>query len=573
MPTTINKSASQVIDVASVAHVAHLSLLSTPLMIRLLCLICVFFLHSQCGKRITVRDIKGAEKIYGLSFSRKEIKTMRNYLNDNRSGYDSLRKFPLLTSTNPALDFDPRPAAFAYRSTQDGNDWKLPDEIKLPDDDTAIAFKTVAGLSYLLRTRAITSTRLTTIYLSRLEKFGDTLKAVVTITEDLALKQAAKADEELARGEYRGPLHGIPYGIKDLFAVKDYKTTWGAEPYQSQVIDENAEVVQLLQQTGAVLVAKLTTGALARGDVWFGGKTKNPWDLKQGASGSSAGSASATSAGLVAFAIGTETLGSIIAPSTRCGVTGLRPTYGSVSKKGAMVLSWTMDKVGPICRSAPDCAIVYNVIRESTLPKMSFAPPKDLSGYKIGYFKHLFDKDTTSTGSNNDTTLVKLRALGAQLQEIKMPTGIPYDGFDVILRAESGAFFDELVRTHADRQMSEQGRSSRANSLRQSRFIPAVEYIQANRHREVLIEKFNEMMAGYDFIISPTNGQNQLLATNLTGHPAIAIPNGFDKKGRPTSITLIGHLYDEGTILEAAYLFQQATGFDEQHPGVFARKQ
>lgn len=539
----------------------------------------------QCSKQdkgtVTTDDVQSAEKLIGLTFSSQEIDTMVSYLNENKEGYDSLRKYELDYEVAPVIYFDPRPDQFTPKLRATQTDWKLPQEVQLPESEDEIAYLTVAQLGYLLRTQKITSTELTKIYLNRLKKF-DTLQAVISITEDLALKQAAKADEEIKSGKYRGPLHGIPYGIKDLFAVPGYKTTWGAAPYKDQTLEGKAGIVQKLEDAGAVLVAKLTSGALARGDVWFGGKTKNPWDLKQGASGSSAGSGSATSAGLVGFSIGTETLGSIIAPSTRCGVTGLRPSFGSVSRSGAMSLSWSMDKAGPICRSAQDCAIVYSIIKGKTSAtekdravvdyNFAFNPPKDLSGYKIGYFKEMFDKDTSNVGFNNSATLETLRKLGAELHEVELPENIPYDGFDVILRAEAGSFFDKLVREHGDRSMVEQDKGSRANSLRQSRFIPAVEYLQANRHRKILIEEFNAMIKDYDFIVSPTFGRHQSLATNLTGHPAISIPNGFDKEGHPTSITLIGNLYDEEPILEAAYLFQLATDFEEKHPERFLSK-
>ena len=493
-----------------------------------------------------------------------------------------MRLFDLDYGTAPALYFDPKPDGFERKLREGQSDYKLPVEVTNPQLKAEIAFMTVAQLADLIKNKKITATELTNIYLQRLEVYKDTLQASVTITRDLALQQAKKADEEINAGIYRGPLHGIPYGIKDLFSVPDHKTTWGAMPYKDQVINEKAEIVQKLEDAGAILVAKLTSGALARGDVWFGGKTKNPWDLQQGASGSSAGSASATAAGLVAFSIGTETLGSIISPSTRCGVTGLRPTFGSVSRAGCMSLSWSMDKVGPICRSAQDCAIVYSIIKGSSNAMEKdhtvvdypfvFNPKSDLSGYKIGYFKKLFDKDTSNVGSNNAATLATLKSLGAELVEVELPDSIPFDVFDIILRAEAGAFFDELVLDHKDREMVEQHKGSRANSLRQSRFISAVEYLQANRHRKVLIEKFNKKIQNLDIIISPTYGRYQSLTTNLTGHPAIAVPNGFDKLGHPTSITLLGNLYDEGPILEAAYLIQQTTTFDEQHPERFLKK-
>ena len=542
------------------------------------------FILNQCGNkdRISKDDIRGAQKLIRVEFSDKELDTMMNYLNANRKGYDSMRKIHLDKSVSPAMYFDPKPDNFQWPEINKLSDWKLPKSVSMPATDEEIAFLTVADLGYLLQTGKLTSTQLTTLYLKRLKKYSDTLHAVITITEDLALKQAAIADDEIKRGMYRGPLHGIPYGIKDLFAVPGYKTTWGAEPYKDQVLNERAIVVKKLEEAGAVLVAKLTSGALARGDVWFGGKTRNPWDLKQGASGSSAGSASATAAGLVGFSIGTETMGSIIAPSSRCGVTGLRPTFGSVSRAGVMTLAWSLDKAGPICRSAQDCALVFNVIRGTDLTNkddralvdypFSFNPPGDLKHYRIGYFKKMFDKDTTKNGTNNSQSLTALKALGADLHEVALPDSIPYNAFDIILRVEAGAFFDDLVLEHRDRELSPQDTSSRANLLRQSRFISAVEYVQANRHRKVMIEKFNKMMKQYDFVVAPTEGKNISTTTNLTGHPAIAIPNGFDKKGHPTSITLIGNLYDEGPILEAAYVIQQATDHDEKHPKRFLSK-
>lgn len=542
-------------------------------------LVLILLYGCSPGTKITRRDVTGAQKLIGVEFSKSEQQTMMGYLSDNRAGYDSMRNTRLDYGVAPASYFDPRPDHFMPRVRQKTSDWQLPEQVDLPQRDEDIAFLSVAQLGALLKSGKLTSLRLTKIYLERLKKY-DTLQAVVTITENLALQQAAAADADLAEGLYKGPLHGIPYGIKDLFAVPGYPTTWGAEPYEKQVINETATVAKKLEDAGAVLVAKLTSGALARGDVWFGGRTKNPWDLKQGASGSSAGSASATAAGLVAFSIGTETLGSILAPSARCGATGLRPTFGAVSRAGAMSLSWSMDKAGPICRTAQDCAIVFEAIRGPGEKEMdrsvvnysfAFSPPKDLKGYKIGYFKHLFDRDTFRTRVADSIMLATMKSLGAELHEIRMPDSVHFNAFDIILRAEAGAFFDELVREHRDRLMSEQDESSRANSLRQSRFISAVEYLQAYRHRKVLIEKFNKILAPYDFVVGPEGGRNLSLVTNLTGHPAMAIPSGFDKQGRPTSFTLIGNLYDEGPMLEAAYLIQQATPHEEKHPDFFRK--
>ncbi len=531
-------------------------------------------------KKIKLSDVRGAERIIGLEFSESEEDTLLDYLRENREGFDSMRALHLPYEITPALYFDPRPANFVPRQRQGPSEWSIPDEVQLPSSDADIAFLPVSHLSALIRSRKITSMRLTKIYLERLKHYKDTLQAVVTITEDLAMRQAARADEEVKAGKIRGPLHGIPYGIKDLFAVPGYKTTWGAEPYQEQYLADTAAVVKRLEEAGAVLVAKLVSGALARGDVWFGGKTKNPWDLKQGASGSSAGSGSATAAGLVAFSIGTETLGSILAPSGRCGATGLRPTFGAVSRDGCMTLSWSMDKAGPICRTAQDCALVFDAIkgrnpgeadRSVTDYPFFFHKRKDLAGFRIGYFKKFFDKDSSNTGSNNARTLEEFKKLGAVLEPVELPDSIPFKGFDIILRAESGAFFDELVREHRERLMSEQDKGSRANSLRQARFIPAVEYLQANRYRTVMIEKLQKLFSRYDIIIAPAQGFRLSLATNLSGHPAISVPNGFDKKGHPTAVILYGNLYDEGPLLEAAWLFQMSTAYEEKHPELFGR--
>ncbi|HNP96822.1 MAG TPA: amidase [Cyclobacteriaceae bacterium] len=546
-------------------------------LLAVVCMISMLTINACKPKKegISVDDVRGSEKLIGIEFNDAEIDTMLTYIEENRAGYDSMRKFQLHYETTPALYFDPRPHGFERKVRSEQTNWKLPSNVVRPEHDDAVAFMTIPELAALLRSGQITSTELTKIYLERIRQFDDSLKAVITITEDLALAQAEKADQEIKAGHYRSLVHGIPYGIKDLFSVPGYKTTWGAAPYKDQQLNEKAVIVSKLEDAGAVLIAKLTSGALARGDVWFGGKTKNPWDLKQGASGSSAGSGSATSAGLVAFSIGTETLGSIISPSTRCGVTGLRPTFGAVSRAGGMSLSWSMDKAGPICRSAQDCAIVFSIIKgktgsdndRSTIDyEYGFDPPGDLTGYKIGYFKELFDNDTTKVGSNNKTALSLFRQLGASMEELSIPKELPYDAFDIILRAEAGAFFDELVRNHGDRKMVEQGKSSRANSLRQSRFISAVEYLQANRFRTKLIEEFYSITKDYDLIISPTFGSRQSLITNLTGNPAISIPTGIDSLGHPTSITLLGNLYDEKPLVEAAFLFQQASEYDEMHP-------
>ena len=543
-----------------------------------------FTLGLSVGLRedtISPNDVESTQKLIGLDFSTQEIDTMLTYLEENLEGYDSMRKFSrnLNYETVPPIFFDPLPLNFQINPRQEPIDWNYP-ERELPKDKNEIAFLTVPELASLIRSGKITSVELTEIYLERIKKFDPQLKAVITVTEDLALSQARKADQEISSGKYKGPLHGIPYGIKDLFATEKYHTTWGAMPYKDQIVNYDATIVTKLREAGAVLVAKLTSGALARGDVWFGGKTRNPWDLEQGASGSSAGSGSATAAGLVGFSIGTETLGSIISPSTRSGVTGLRPSYGRVSRYGGMPLSWTMDKPGPICRSATGCAMVFDVIRgvdnkDRTVKEASFNydANADLGSLKIGYLPKLFENDSSDNAVNNEESLETLKSMGIQLIPKKLPEDIPYEVFDIILRAEAGAFFDDLVRSKRDSLMVQQHKGSRANSLRQSRFIPAVEYLQANRHRAILIERMHDLMQDIDILISPTFGFRQLLITNLTGHPAMSLPNGLDDKGRPTSFTIVGNLFDEAALITFAEKFQDRTAFEESHPPNFAKSE
>jgi len=523
---------------------------------------------------ITKNDVKAGEKILGINLSPAGVDTLIPYLSRNQRGYDSLRSKSIPLDIQPPMYFDPRPIGFEMSDRNDPIEIPIKEDIIMPPK-SALAFLPVTSLAGLIKSKQISSVELTKFYLARLKKHNEKLKCVISFTEEYALEQAQKADDLLANGTYLGPLHGIPYGIKDLFALEGYPTTWGAEPYRNQTINQTATVIKKLESVGAVLIAKLVSGALARGDVWFGGTTKNPWDLEQGASGSSAGSGSAMSAGLCAFTIGTETLGSIVSPANRNGVTGLRPTYGRVSKSGVMSLSWTMDKAGPLCRTAEDCAIVLNAIHgydaadPSTTKIKLAANPKALNNYKIAYLKSEFDKDTSDRAANNIASLEVFRKMGYELVAVDLPKDIPYDGFDVILRAEAAAFFDELVRTGGVDKMVQQGRRSRANSLRQARFIPAVEYIQANRHRNILIQEFHKIISQYDALISPTFGGRQLLVTNLTGHPSICLPNGFDDKKHPTSFTIVGNLYDESSIINLAIAYQQITDHEEKHPPLF----
>lgn len=505
-----------------------------------------------------------------MDFSDAERDTMLDELKDNLNYYWQLREVLISNDVSPALLFNPLPAGFTPDVEQKKVNWEAAKNVRLPENLQDLAFYPVRDLAELIRTRTITSEALTTLFLNRLKKYGDQLQCVITLTEDLALQQAREADQEIAAGKYRGLLHGIPYGAKDLLAVKGYKTTWGAMPYKDQYIDMNATVIQKLEEAGAVLVAKLTLGALAWGDVWYGGKTRNPWNLEQGSSGSSAGSASATAAGLVPFAIGTETWGSIVSPSTRCGTTGLRPTYGRVSRSGAMALSWSMDKIGPICRTVEDCGIVFDAIRgpdgkDPSVIQSAFNYDSQVSLKKlcIGYLKTAFETDTVNY-KNNHESLNQLRNLGIELIPVELPE-IPVYAMSIILSAEAAAAFDDLTRSGQDSMLVRQIKNAWPNVFRASRFIPAVEYIQANRLRTLAIQEMDLLMKTVDVYITPSFGVN-LLLTNLTGHPCVVLPNGFNEEGGPTSISFIGKLYDEATLLAVAKAYQDATDFHLRHP-------
>lgn len=518
-----------------------------------------------------------AQNLIGISFDTAELRMMQPDLVRAVRSYSQLRSKSLDNSVRPALLFSPLHQGRVLTEAVESQQWFLPDKVVRPETSSELAFMNVGEQAYLIRTRQVTSTDLTKIYLDRLKKYGDTLKCVITLTENLALEQAANADREIAEGKYRGPLHGIPYGVKDLLAVKGYKTTWGAGPYSEQVREETATVVKKLEEAGAVLVAKLSMGALAMGDLWFEGRTLNPWNLEEGSSGSSAGSASSTAAGLVGFSIGTETLGSIVSPSTRCGVTGLRPTFGRVSRSGAMALSWSMDKIGPICRSAADAALVFDVIRGSdgedpTVVDMPFnyRGSSDITTLRIGYLKSLFEEEYNNR-ENDLAVLQVFRDMGVKLIPVEMDFGdLPVQSLRIILNAEAAAAFDELTRSDMDTLLAGQRRGDWPNTFRAARFIPAVEYIQANRHRLLLMEQMEGIMKDYDVVIAPSFRGNQLLVTNLTGHPCCVVPNGFDEKGNPASISFIGRLYDEASILMAARAYQEVTKFDEQHPPLFS---
>lgn len=521
---------------------------------------------------------KEIEPFYDLAFTEAERDSLLQGLRDYQRSIEAIHGYQLENHVPMSLWFDPVPTGFKKETVQKPVDWGLPKEVRVPENLEELAFFPVHKLAVLLKTKKITSTQLTKIYLDRLKKFSDTLQCTVLLLEERALAQARKADEEIAKGKYRGPLHGIPYGIKDLLAVEGTKTTWGAEPYVDQEIKTTATIVKKLDEAGAVLVAKFTLGALAMGDIWFGGVTKNPWNLKQGSSGSSAGSASATVAGLVAFSIGTETLGSIVSPSTRCGASGLRPTFGTVSRHGAMALSWSMDKIGPICRSAFDAALVYDIIRgadeldKSTRASVfNYSARTDLKKLKVGYVKSLFDA-TYPNKENDQKVLEVIKSLGVELVEVELPSSIPVGAVRLMLTAEAAAAFDDLTRSNKDSLLSNQLRWAWPNTFRTARFIPAVEYINASRMRQQLIEDYHQATKEFDVIISPSFGGSQLLTTNLTGHPCVVVPNGFNNSGSPTSISFLGKLYGEAAPLLLARAYQEATEWEDKQPPLFQVK-
>ncbi|HWZ60918.1 MAG TPA: amidase, partial [Gemmatimonadaceae bacterium] len=467
----------------------------------------------------------------------------------------------------------------------------------------------------------VSSTALTEMYLARLKRLDTVLHCVITLTEDRAMAQAREADRDIAAGRYRGPLHGLPWGAKDLLAVKGYRTTWGAGGFEQQMIDEDATVVTRLDQAGAVLIAKLTLGALALGDRWYGGVTRNPWRTTQGSSGSSAGPASATAAGGVAFSIGSETLGSISSPSTRCGCTGLRPTFGRVPRTGAMALAWSMDKLGPICRSVEDCAMVLDAIHgpdghDRTVRDAAFnwdarVDPRTL---RVGYLKNDFANDppqlrlfapppAADSSAQHQRALLRehfaydrkfdiaalstIGTMGVTMTPVELPD-MPWQAMTSLLSVEAAAAFDELTRSGRDKLLTEQSPSDWPNTFRVARLTPAVEYVQANRARMLAIEAMAKVFEGFDVIVAPTSSI-QLTITNLTGHPAVIVPNGirgddappydppsgpgpfggsWGGPGTPVSLTFIGPLYGEAKLLAFARAYQDATGFHRQYPRI-----
>ena len=551
---------------------------------------------------ITAEMIADAERVAGIELSEDERETMLRGVERNLRSYEELRALRIPNEVPPALVFDPwmpgvaSPRAEALREDGDPGEraHRLSEQAQgpRPASDDELAFLPVARLAELVRTRQVGSEELTRIYLDRLRRYDAKLLAVVSFTEERAVRSARAADREIATGGYRGALHGIPWGAKDLFAVRGYPTTWGAAPYRDQVVDEDATAVRRLDDAGAVLVAKLTLGALAMGDVWFGGRTRNPWDTAQGSSGSSAGPGAATAAGCVAFALGTETRGSIVSPSTRNGNTGLRPTYGRVPRTGAMALAWSMDKVGPMCRSAEDCALVFAAIhgadgRDPSARTAPFRwdPYRPVRELRVGFLASAFEEpEPPAEGSDGggggdrypnrgfdlETLRVLREDLGITLHPVGMPE-FPIDAVGFMLTAEAAAAFDELTRSNRDDELTRQDPGAWPNLLRTARTIPAVEYIQASRARTQYMRMLSAAWRDVDVIVAPSFRGGHLGATNLTGHPCVVLPNGFDERGRPASITFLAHLDRDEDALLLAHAYQQATDFHRRRPDLDAQ--
>ena len=536
-------------------------------------------LAAQDAETVTLEMLEAAQRIAGVSFTREEQQAILARLNASRgylAGFQALRRANLGNSAQPAIVFNPLPPGRKLPTGPRSLKLREP-EVSRPSSDDALAFLPVTHLARLVKTRQVKPSELTELYLARLARHDPALHCVVSLTPDLARAQAKQADAEIAAGKYRGPLHGIPFGLKDLFAVRGTKTTWGASPYKDQIIDVDSTVYVRLRDAGAILLAKLSSGALALTAQWFGGVTRNPWNTAQDSAGSSAGPGAATAAGLVAFSIGTDTGGSVISPSARNGLTGMRPTFGRVSRHGAMALAWTQDTVGPMCRSAEDCALVFNAVygpdgKDNSILDAPFAwdSAADVTKLRVGYLRSLFADSAAAqtalqaqTRRNYDEALHVIRALGVQVAPFDLPD-VAIEAIDFIRYAETAAAFDEPTRNGTIREI-ERGpeQSPRPAEIRPARFIPAMEYIQANRYRLRVMEQMDQAMANLDLFIGA-----DLLLTNRTGHPVISLPNGFFE-GSPTALQMTGKLFGEPELLLLAHAFQSKTDHHLKHPSNF----
>ena len=536
--------------------------------------------HETQDQTITLEMVKAASQVAGLDFNQEELEMMVEGVRESLETIEEIRETHLDNSVPPPFYFNPVvPGTAADRSEGSLVLSDIPAETR-PSRLEEVAFWPVTRLAQLIESRQVAPSELTEMYLNRLKRYNGTLNCVVTLTERRAQEQAAQADAEIAAGRYRGPLHGIPWGVKDIISVAGYRTTWGAAQFENQVFDYDATVVERLDEAGAILVAKLTTGELAFGDTWFGGRTNNPWDPQQGSSGSSAGSGSATAAGLVGFGIGTDTGGSILSPSVRCGVVGLRPTFGRVSRYGAMAAGYSLDKIGPMCRMAEDCAVVLHAIagpdgKDLAVPRdvpFNWDANLDIGTLRVGYFESAFDEQRlddlgrrtqrpqqrAEDTANAKAVLDTLRSMGLPLQAVEIPQNRLIYFIEYVERA---AGFQEFTHTRQDVGLR---RQNHRGELRVSQLVPAVEYLQANRIRMLLMQEVAEAMDGIDVLVAPYRSINPL--TSMTGHPVVAVPNGFTGQGTPTGIAFVGAVYGEEKLLALAKAYQDTAGFYRRRP-------
>ena len=552
------------------------------------------------GPEVTTATFSEAEKLMQIEMKPADLaqaalnwRVQMAPVYERRTGPRRLALEPELA---PATQWNPSLPGIALTKPDSNRILRSPDtHLPLPTNETDIAFASVSQLSRWIESRQLTSERLTQIYLHRLEQFDPKLRCVITLTREHALQQARLADAEIASGHYRGPLHGIPWGGKDLLDTANIPTTYGAEPYRNRIPTKNSAVVDRLNAAGAVLVAKLSLGALALNDIWFGGQTMNPWLLEEGSSGSSAGPGSATAAGLVGFAIGSETQGSIVSPSMRCGVTGLRPTFGRVPRTGAMTLCWSLDKLGPMTRSVEDAILVLNAISGpdagdlASVPcSLAFDASAEVKGLRVGYFPDWM-KESPATDVDR-AALDVVKKLGMKLVEVSIPDW-PYDSLNVVLFAEGAAAFEELTLSHQVDQLREQVPDAWPNVFRQSRFLSAVDFVQADRMRRKVAQEMARVFSEVDLLLVPSLRDEMLVITNFTGHPSLTLRAGFVEVAEarsdwapdpkhplpkfspprrvPHGITLIGRLFDEGTLAQAGLALERAFGVAAERPPGF----
>ena len=520
---------------------------------------------------ITSEMIAAAAQLAGLSISEVDREEMVTGINANLASYEALREIHIDQNVPPPLYFNPAVPGQTFSNERKPFVRGARNRVTRPATLEDIAFWPVTDLSQLIESRQVSSEELTHMYLDRIKRHDPVLHCVITLTEELAIEQAAQADREIAAGKYRGPLHGIPWGAKDVIAKRGYRTTWGSEAYRDQTVDLDATVVSRLEEAGAVLVAKLSTGEIARGDRWFDQQTRNPWKTDEGSGGSSAGPGSATAAGLVGFSLGSDTTGSILGPSRTCGISGLRPTFGRVSRHGVMPVCWSLDKVGPMCRSVEDCALVFEAIRgpdnrDLAVVDMPFNwdGNQSIEGLRIGYLQEAFGDDAHA---NDAATLASLRNMGVDLQPVKLPEHAGMDALQMLLVDEAAAF-DELIQTGKVDLLIQDRDEPEDMLMRVARLLPAVEYLQIQRLRMLMMQGMEKALHDIDVYVSPHRGSPNTSATSLTGHPAISVPNGFDEDGKPTGILFVGKLYGEGDLMALAKTYQDANDFHLAHPDI-----